>query len=141
MKERRDLSLFGGEPLGDLLTGLLRPLSVRMDALVPSIKIDVTENEEAYEVSAELPGVKKDDIDLRVDGNLVTLAAHIENSREEKDGGRPLLQERQYGAVSRTFSLAKDVDQARAVARFDNGVLHLTLPKRVGATSNRIQVG
>ena len=140
MNPRRDLALFPDDAFGDLLTGFFRPLANRAGELAPRLKIDVTENAEAYEVTAEMPGVKKEDIDVRVDGNVVTLSGHVQSTQEVKEGDKLLRQERQYGAVSRQFALAQDVDESRTAARYENGVLHLTLPKRERAGSRRVQV-
>lgn len=140
MNQRRDLAIFPDEAFGDLLTGFFRPLSNRATEALPRVKIDVTENAEAYEVTAEMPGVKKEDLDVRVDGNIVTLSGHVETKQEVKEGDKLLRQERQYGAVSRQFALAADVDEARTQARYENGILHLTLPKRERAGSKRVQI-
>lgn len=140
MKQRRDLTVFPTESLGELLTGMMRPFSLRLDEAVPSIKLDVSEGPEAYEVKADIPGVDKKDIDVRIDGNLVSISAHVSDEKQTKDGDRVLRQERHYGAVSRQFSLAHDIDQGRTVAKYENGVLSLTLPKREQSSSGRINV-
>ena len=98
------------------------------------IKVDVKESAEAYTVQAEIPGVPKEDIQVAVDGNVVTLRAEIKQQDSKTQDEKVLRSERYYGAVSRSFQLAMDVDQAQAKAKYDNGVLTLTLPKKL-ATS------
>lgn len=125
--------------LDDLFKGfMLRP--VRMEQQAPQIKIDVKENEDAYMVHAEIPGVKKEDIKVDIDGNMVSISAEVKHEKEEKKGERVIRSERYYGSVSRSFSLAHDLDDARAQAKYTDGVLELTLPKKTGAKANKIVV-
>lgn len=95
------------------------------------IKVDVKESAEGYTVHAELPGVPKEDIQVAVDGNVVTLRAEVKQQDSSSRDEKVLRSERYYGAVSRSFQLAMDVDQAQAKAKYDNGVLTLTLPKKL----------
>ena len=110
---------------------------------VPQLKmrIDVTENDKAYNVKADIPGVKKEDINVRIDGNVVQIDAHSQGEKESKGNGDKVLRsERYYGTISRTFSLAQDIDDAKVVAKYENGVLSLELPKKAAADARRIQV-
>lgn len=95
------------------------------------IKVDVKESAEGYTVHAEIPGVPKEDIQVAVDGNVVTLRAEVKQQDSSSQDEKVLRSERYYGAVSRSFQLAMDVDQAQAKAKYDNGVLTLTLPKKL----------
>lgn len=95
------------------------------------IKVDVKESAEGYTVHAEIPGVPKEDIQVAVDGNVVTLRAEVKQQDSSSRDEKVLRSERYYGAVSRSFQLAMDVDQAQAKAKYDNGVLTLTLPKKL----------
>ena len=105
------------------------------------IKIDVTENDRDYQVRAEIPGAKKDDIRVEIDGNRVSIAAEVKREREQKsDKGRTLLRETYEGRVSRSFSLGSDVDESRTTAKLENGVLTLVMPKRAGARSRQIAI-
>jgi HSP20 family protein len=97
------------------------------------IKVDVKESKAAYTVQAELPGVPKEDIHVSVDGNLVTLQAEVRQQDSTGDGEAALRSERYFGSVSRSFQLPMDIDQAGARAKYDNGILTLTLPKKVAA--------
>ena len=140
MNDLRVNDLFALEPLDDIFRGLTRPWAASTTARAPQIKIDVNENDANYVVKADVPGVAKDDIDVRIDGNQVTISAEIKKEQEEKKDGRVLRSERQYGYASRTFSLACDVDEAKSVARYENGVLQLTLPKKTTSGSKRLPI-
>jgi HSP20 family protein len=94
------------------------------------IKVDVKETGDAYTVHAEIPGVPKEDIQVAVDGNVVSLRAEIKQQDSTGQDEKSLRSERYFGAVSRSFQLATDIDQTRAKAKYDNGVLTLTLPKK-----------
>ena len=94
------------------------------------IKVDVKESGDAYTVQAEIPGVPKEDIQVAIEGNVVSLRAEIKQQDSSNQDEKLLRSERYYGAVSRRFQLASDIDQAQAKARYDNGVLTLTLPKK-----------
>jgi HSP20 family protein len=103
------------------------------------IRLDVKETPEAYTVSAEIPGVKKDEIHVEVEGNEVTISA--ETKREEsKEGEKFLRVERYYGKTARRFALPQDLDDTRAQANFNNGVLELTLPKRATVSGRKLEV-
>ena len=94
------------------------------------IKVDVKESGDAYTIHAEIPGVPKEDIQVAVDGNMVTLRAEVKQQDSTGQDEKLLRSERYYGAVSRSFQLASDIDQAQAKAKYDNGVLTLTFPKK-----------
>ncbi len=104
------------------------------------IKIDVKEDDAAYTVHAEIPGVAKDDIQVSVEGNVVSLRAEVQQKDEKKEGEKVLRSERYYGAVERSFQLPADVDAAQAKAKYDNGVLTLTLPKKQSSTTQRLKI-
>jgi HSP20 family protein len=94
------------------------------------IKVDVKETGDAYTVQAEIPGVPKEDIQVAVDGNVVSLRAEIKQQDSTGQDEKTLRSERYFGAVSRSLQLASDIDQSQAKAKYDNGVLTLTLPKK-----------
>lgn len=118
---------------------LLRPFRGDVPE-APQIKVDVSENDGAYTVKAEIPGVRKEDIDVRIDGPMVSLSAEIKQEKEEKKGERVLRSERSYGYASRSFTLGSEVDQAKVQARYDAGVLTLTLPKKSPSEAKRIAI-
>jgi HSP20 family protein len=130
------------EDIDDLFKGFfLRPMCVEsgVDSQM-RIKMDVKEDDKAYVVHAEVPGVKKEDIQISIDGNQVSISAEVKREKEEKQGEKVLRTERFYGKVYRAFSLAQDVDQDGARAKYENGVLELTLPKRAASAQKRLTV-
>jgi len=128
--------------LDDLFKGLfVRPMRFDLDvAPQMRMKIDVTKAEDTYTVKAEIPGVKKDDVQVSIDGNEVTISGEIKKESEEKKGEEVLRSERYYGKVSRSFTLPHDVDEAKVVAKYADGVLKLTLPMKVKSASKKITV-
>ncbi|MCX8085720.1 MAG: Hsp20/alpha crystallin family protein [Rhodocyclaceae bacterium] len=132
------------DPFDDFFRGFfVRP--IEMGALgsvaeAPSIKIDVKEQEKAYVVHAELPGVKKEDIHVTIDGPLVSISAERKEEKEVKEGERILRSERYFGKVSRSFQLGQDIDDTAATAKFTDGVLELTLPKKAATQSKRLKI-
>lgn len=104
------------------------------------IKIDVSEDANQYNVHAELPGVRKEDIQVGIDGAVLSLSAEVKQHDEEKRDDHVLRSERYFGSVSRSIQLPQEVDSTKAVARYENGVLLLTLPKRKTGNSTRITV-
>ena len=128
-------SLFTSDPfaMDDTFRSFMRPYRWETAAETPQIKMDVTEADKAYMVKAEIPGVRKEDIHVEIDGAQVMIAAEVKKDVEEKKEGRLLRSERSYGFASRTFSLGFEVDRAKAVAKYEDGVLTLTLPKLMSA--------
>lgn len=104
------------------------------------IKVDVKETDQGYTVQAEVPGVAKDEIQVSIDGNVVTLSAEVKQSDSQTSDEKVLRSERYYGAVSRSFQLPADIDQDTAKAKYDNGVLTLTLPKKKSGASQRLSI-
>jgi HSP20 family protein len=105
------------------------------------MRLDVTEVDGMYKVRADIPGVKKDDINVRVDGNIIQIDAEAKKEKDTKDsGGKVLRSERWEGSVSRTFSVAQDVDEDKVSAKYEDGVLTLELPKKASSPSKRIAI-
>ena len=129
------------DPIETAFRNMLRPWRESRLETAPQIKLDVDETDGEYIVKAEIPGVRKEDIDVRIDGNLVTLSAEVKKESEEKKGNRVLRSERQYGYASRSFTLASAVDDGKADAKYANGVLTLKLPKRAAESRKRLTIG
>ncbi|HEX3097133.1 MAG TPA: Hsp20/alpha crystallin family protein [Usitatibacter sp.] len=125
-----------------LLEPFLRPsrAGAERPAAPRAIRVDVRETADAYVVQADLPGVKKDEIGIEVEGDEVVLAAETRREELAQDAGRWLHLERPLGKLERRFSLPQELDGTRADARFADGVLTLTLPKKAPTASRRIEV-
>jgi HSP20 family protein len=105
----------------------------------PDMRVDVTEDDDAFHVDAEIPGVDKDDIEVSVEGNRVSITAETKREKEKKDE-KELIVERSWGKAYRAFALPADIDGNRTEARYDKGVLSLTLPKKANGNARRIAV-
>lgn len=140
MHELRPFDQLALDPIENALLSLVRPWRFGGIDAAPRIKIDLSEHDGSYLVKAEIPGVSKDDIDVRIDGDLVTISATTKTDQEKKDDGRVLRKERQEGYASRSFTLACPVDEAQADANFKDGVLSLKLPKRAETSAKRLVI-
>jgi len=135
------------DPFNDIVDDLFKGFVVRPVAYdsrsayqAPRLTVEVTEKNGAYQVSAELPGVKKEDIQVAIDGAQVTLSAEVKREKETAEGERLLHTERVFGKVSRSFTLPQELDEAKAEAKFRDGVLELTLPKKSAAARKAITI-
>ena len=134
------------DPFNDLVDDIFKGFLVRPVAyeggrneVLPRVKVDVAEQNGAYKVTAELPGVKKDDIHVAIDGPQVTLEAEVKQEKDTKDE-RVLHTERVFGKVTRSFILPQEVDESKAEAKFRDGVLELTLPKKAATQRKQITI-
>jgi HSP20 family protein len=129
------------ELVDDLFKGFfVRPVAFENRAELPRMKVEVAEKNGTYLVSAELPGVKKEDIHVTIDGAQVTLAAEVKREKEATENDRLLHTERSFGKVTRTFTLPQELDEAKVEAKFRDGVLELALPKKAAAERKRISI-
>jgi HSP20 family protein len=130
---------FAGSGIDDLFRGFFAP--VRRDADSPvSIKVDVTENDKGYVVHAEVPGVRKDDIHVTIEGNQVSISAETKRESQKKEGERVLRTERYYGSSYRSFVLPTEIDESASEAKYDNGVLELKLAKKAAVTGRKLAI-
>jgi HSP20 family protein len=126
--------------IDDLLKGFfVRPVMFE-DQPQMEIKVDVKENDKAYTVHADIPGVKKEDIQVSIDGNQVSISAESRMEKEEKKGEKVIRSERYSGKVARSFTLAHDVDEAQSKAKYTDGVLELTLPKKAASSTKKLAI-
>ena len=124
----------------DLMKGFfVRPVHVEAPEVM-KFRMDVTENDKAYTVKAEMPGLRKDDIHVEIDGNQIAISAEVKRESERKEGETVVHSERYYGRLYRAFALGQDVDQAGAQAKYADGVLELTLPKKAATSAKRLAV-
>jgi HSP20 family protein len=129
------------DPFREFWPEVFARLPARAPEGVPAeIRLDVSETPGAYSVRAEMPGARKEDIHVRVEGNAVSIAAERQQTREQKEGERVLLRELVSGSVARSFTLAQDIDEAAVQAKLEDGVLTLLLPKRSGGGARRIEI-
>jgi HSP20 family protein len=129
------------ELVDDLFKGFfVRPVAFEGRAELPRMKVEVAEKNGAYIVTAELPGVKKEDINVTIDGAQLTLAAEVKREKEATENDRLLHTERSFGKVSRTFTLPQELDEAKVEAKFRDGVLELALPKKAAAQRKQITI-
>lgn len=126
------------ESFDTIFRRMMRPWRFERELLEGmDVRVDVVEKGGVYKVRADLPGVKKENINVRIDGNIVRIDAETQDAKEFKEeGGKLLRSERYYGAVSRTFSLADEVDESKATAKYSDGVLSLELPKKAAASTS-----
>ena len=131
-----------GDVFDDLLKGfLVRPVAYEgQPAVAGRIKIDVSEKDNAYVVHAEIPGVKKEDIQVNIDGDQVSISAEARAEKDVKENGRVLHRERYYGKVERAFRLGTEIDQAAANAKYADGVLELVLPKKADVAGRQLTI-
>jgi HSP20 family protein len=104
------------------------------------LPLDIRESEDAYTLQASLPGVKPEDVQIQITGDTVTIRGETQENREEKRGDQVIMRERRAGVFARTVSLPTPIDADHADARFENGVLTLTLPKSQQAKPRRVAV-
>ena len=134
------------DPLENAFENLVRGIPMWMPvpetrASVPmQFRMDVTENDKEYQVLAEVPGVKKEEISITINGNQVALSAEVKHEKDAKNGGTMLRAERYYGKVQRSFALGQEVDEVAAQAKYNDGVLELTLPKKAAAATKKVAV-
>jgi HSP20 family protein len=132
-----------GSPMFDL-TGLFDLPRTRFGyaapRVEPNIKMDVSEDANAYHVKAEIPGVKKEEIHVSVEGNTVSISAEFERKEETRKDETLLCSELYRGKVARSFTVMVDVDESKAEAKYENGILELTLPKKLGAATKALEI-
>ncbi|EFK95566.1 heat shock protein Hsp20 [sediment metagenome] len=129
------------DPFESMFKRFMAPLRMEMENGSLDMRLDVTEIDGTYKVRADIPGVKKEDINVRIDGNVIQIGAEARKQKETKEkDGKVLRSERWEGAVSRTFSVAQDVDETKATAKYEDGVLTLELPKKAGSSSKQLQI-
>jgi HSP20 family protein len=104
------------------------------------MKIDVKEDDKSFTVKADIPGVKKEDIQIDIEDDHISLRAEVKQEKEEKKDEKVVYSERAYGMVSRSFTLPVDVDAKAAKAEYKDGVLNLTLPKKGNGSAKRVAV-
>ena len=130
-----------GELFDDLFKGyFVRPVVGEGRDVAPRMKIDVTEQNGGFKVLAEILGVKKEDIQVNVDADQVSITAEVKREKDVKEGERMVHSERYFGKASRAFRLGYEIDEAKVQAKYNDGVLELTLPKKQTPAAKQITI-
>ena len=123
------------------MNGFFRaPMAPSLDTSVRLPAIDISETDSAYLVKTDLPGMRKQDLDITIDDGVLTINAEDVEETDEKKNGRLIRQERSYGKFSRRLRIGTDVDDKKVTAKYQEGVLRLTLPKEETARPHRVEV-
>ncbi|MEO6277317.1 Hsp20/alpha crystallin family protein [Roseateles sp.] len=102
--------------------------------------LDVSEDDKGYHVTVDMPGVTKEAVKVRVEGRRVHIETATEEASAPTDGSRLLYRERRAASYARSFALPAEIDQGQSQARFENGVLTLSLVKRVAENGGQLTV-
>jgi len=124
----------------DLFRGLRLAPMLREGEAAPKMKLDVEDDDKNYTIHAEIPGAKKEDIKVTIDGKQVSISAEIKRESEKKEKGRIVHSERYYGNVYRSFSLDSAVDEDKGKANYKDGLLELVLPKKSSGGTIKLKV-
>ena len=117
---------------------VIRPLHGR--PLPEEFAVELREDDGRYVLEAEIPGLKKEDIQIEIDGPLVSIGAEVKQCDKKMENERLVQSERYYGAVTRRITLPSEVDSIRCEAIYQDGLLTLVLPKKASAAAKRIAV-
>lgn len=140
MSNLRTYNPYSLDSVDELFSGFFKPVRGSEALQAPQIRVDVNEKEDAFVVKADIPGIRKEDIDVSVNGNSLTISAEVKKETDEKKDGKVLRSERYYGVATRSMSFGNDVDATAAKAKYENGVLELTLPKKASQQTKRLAI-
>jgi len=124
----------------DVVRGFLTRPAQRQQAAVRAIRFDVAEQGNAYVVTAELPGYKKEDVQVEIDGARVSITAEAKAQNETREGEKVVYSERYTGKAVRSFELSSEIDSEAASAKYENGILILNLPKKTAETRKLLNI-
>lgn len=135
-----ELMRSGGFPgIEDLFREFSMAPAFRALEQAPRMKVDVEENDQAYILKADVPGTRKEDISVSIEGNMVSIRAEVAEEKSDQKGNM-IRSERIFGEEFRSFALPQEVDEAKSEAKIENGVLILTLPKKTGTGGRKLQI-
>jgi HSP20 family protein len=126
--------------MDEMFRGFFRPVRWEGARTPVTIKMDVTETNDGYMVHAEMPGMKKENINIEIEGNQVTITGEVKRDWEKKEGDTLLRSERYYGNVFRSFTLPRELDEAKCEAKYDGGVLEMKLVARAGVEGKKLAI-
>jgi HSP20 family protein len=128
---RRDMQL------GDIFDQMFRNVGMWREDMLGDYPVDIHEEDGEIQVDAELPGFKPDEVDVRLENGRLYINAERDTGTKK---GTAHVNERRFTRVNRTFTLPAKVDEEKVNANMENGVLHLTMPKKENEQSRRIEV-
>jgi HSP20 family protein len=137
------MSITRYQPSSDLFRSLFDDVVTPFGRMGSSMRVpdtDVVERENSIEVVCELPGMHRDEVELNLENNILTISGEKQEERNPEKGETYHLSERRWGRFSRSFVLPREVDQERIEARFENGVLTVSIPKSERARRRRIEI-
>ena len=141
MNQLQSFDPFADTGFDEIFRGFFQPVrSSGQQTRAMAIKMDVKETGQGYTVVAEVPGVKKEDIHVTIDGNQVTIQAETKRESEQKEGERVLRSERFYGSLYRSFTLPVELDESASAAKYENGVLELTLARKQQTAGRKLAI-
>ena len=139
--EERYLSSGYFDNFGDVFNGFFRAPVVHRSARKARIPlVDVAETNNAYQVKAELPGIRKEDLDVTVNDGVLTIKAERNDNQEQTENGQLIRREQSYGKFIRSLRLGANVDEETITAEYSDGVLHITLPKVKEVQPRKVKV-
>jgi len=128
-----NLKLYGRDPLKmfeDVFNEKMTPFISSMGSMItPTFKVDISEDEKAIYLSADIPGVKKEDVKVTMEDDVISICAERCQEEEEKKKNYHRV-ERSWGSLSRSFTIGDNVDAENITANYDNGVLKIVVPKK-----------
>jgi HSP20 family protein len=140
MNQLTTVDPFADTGFDELFRGFFRPVRIAGQSQALAIRMDVKETTQGYVVLAELPGVAKNDIQVTIEGNQVTIGAEVKRQSESKEGERVLRTERFHGNFHRSFTLPVDLDEQASGAKYENGVLELQLARKQPAAGRKLTI-
>jgi HSP20 family protein len=140
LRRRNEAMPWFDDMFGDFWTRMPAMPRYAETALSGRALMDVVDKGDTFEIKVDMPGVNKEDIDVTIEGARVAISAATKTEREEKEGDKVLMTERFAASYARTFELPAEVNEAGAEARYENGVLTLTLAKRMPQATKRLEV-
>jgi HSP20 family protein len=141
VRRRNELMPWFDDMFSDFMSrGGLTAMPRYAESMIGRALMDVVDKGDTYEIKVDMPGVKKEDINVTVEGSRVAISAETKSEKEEKEGDKVLHTERFAASYSRAFELPVEVTEAGADAHFEDGVLTLTLHKRTPQSSKRLEV-
>ena len=131
---------FAATGLDELFRGFFAPVRFEGARAPTMIRMDVMETDDGYKVHAEMPGVKKEDVNVEIEGNRVTITGETRREKEIKEGDKVLRSERYFGNVYRAFTVPAELNETLSEAKFAEGILELKLVKKAPVAGNKLAV-